>query len=331
MSTQVTDGDLTCDLRDVETGDVVEGWREVLARTYSLPFDVRPCTAEGEAFEATASRWSLGDVALVRTTHGAGLGRRGDAEIAASRDDVLGLLYSRKGRIQLDFNGESATLLPGELVLWDGSARGGFRTDGSVDNNTLVVPRERLEAVAPGYDEVVGRPLHSSHAATRVMASFLESLIAVVGNLDGAGRQAVASAALDLLPALIARHDGGDQPQPAKALLTAVRLYIDDQLTDPALSPASIAHAHAISLRTLYRLFESADDSVSGAIRDRRLSRCHADLTQGTDESVTVIAFRWGFRNMSHFSRLFRERYGICAREVQVAAGMRSGDGSRVG
>jgi len=100
----------------------------------------------------------------------------------------------------------------------------------------------------------------------------------------------------------------------------AVRLYIDANLSDPSLSPATIAKANAISIRTLHRLFESSDDSVGAVIRERRLNRCRADLVRGTDEPVTAIAFRWGFRNMSFFSRVFRERYGVCARELQTAA-----------
>ena len=67
-------------------------------------------------------------------------------------------------------------------------------------------------------------------------------------------------------------------------------------------------------------MFESTDDSVGAVIRERRLSRCRADLLLGTTDSVTGIAFRWGFRNMSFFSRLFRERYGVSARELQTAA-----------
>jgi AraC family transcriptional activator of tynA and feaB len=100
----------------------------------------------------------------------------------------------------------------------------------------------------------------------------------------------------------------------------AVQLYIDANLSNPSLSPATIAKANAISLRTLHRLFESTDDSVGAVIRERRLGRCRADLLLGTTDSVTAIAFRWGFRNMSFFSRLFRERYGVSARELQIAA-----------
>jgi AraC-like DNA-binding protein len=329
LNTQAACGDVSCDLRDAETANITEGWREVLARTYTVAFDVRPAPAPGETFAASATRWPLGTLALVRTTHGRGAGRRGRAEIAASEHDVLGMLYLRSGTIGLDFDGCQTTLGAGELVVWDGARRGGFMTRGAVDNQTLVIPRDRLRIVAPEYEAMIGRPFGSDHPAARLMGSFLGSLMPVVGSLDPPAREAVADAAVDLARALVAPHSANEWPQQAAALMTAVRLYIDEHLGDPNLSPASIAKANAISVRTLHRLFESADDSVSAVIREGRLNRCHRELLCGTDESVTAIAFRWGFRNMSFFSRLFRERYGVCAREVQMGARGRAAAAAR--
>ena len=320
MSTQAAAGDVSCDLRDVATADITEGFREVLARTYGVAFDVRAAPASGETFVARAYRWPLGSLALVRTAHGRGAGRRGSAEIRASNHDVVGMLCLRSGRIGLEFDGRKTSLQAGELVIWDGARRGGFTTFGAVDNQTLVIPRERLRSVAPEYEAMVGRPFRADHPAARLMRNFLESLTPVLGRLDLAAREAVADATVDLARAIVAPTHGAEPPQHAASLLTAVRVYIDEHLGEPNLSPARIATANAISVRTLHRLFESADDSVAAVIREGRLSRCHAELLRGSDESVTAIAFRWGFRNMSFFSRLFRERYGVCAREVQMDA-----------
>ena len=320
MAMQPALGDVSCDLRDVETANLTEGWREVLAQTYTFGFSVRAVPAPGEEFSASTSRWQLGSLALVRTVHDRGDGRRGRGEIAVSDPDLLGLLYMRRGSIGLDFEGKPVVLRAGELVMWDTARRGGFTTFGRVDNQTLVVPRERLATEAPGYEEMFGQPFRSDHPAARLMGSFLGALMPVLSSLDVAARAAVSDAALDIARAvLVARDDPQPRPQTA-ARLAAVRLYIDANLRDPSLSPATIAKANAISLRTLHRLFESTDNSVSAVIRERRLSRCHADLLGGTDESITAIAYRWGFRNISFFSRLFRERYGVSARELQTAA-----------
>jgi AraC family transcriptional activator of tynA and feaB len=320
MAMQPPLGDVSCDLRDVETVNLTEGWLEVLARTYTFGFAVRAGPASGETFSASTSRWQLGSLALVQTVHDRGDGRRGPAEIAASDPDLVGLLYMRRGTIGLDFEGTPVLLRAGELVMWDTARRGGFTTFGRVDNQTLVVPRERLAMVAPGYEAMYGRPFRSDHPAARLIGSFLGSLMPVVSSLDVAARDAVADAALDIARAVVATHEDPQPRQQTAARLMAVLLYIDANLSNPSLSPATIAKANAISLRTLYRLFESTDDSVGAVIRERRLSRCRADLLRGTDESVTAIAFRWGFRNMSFFSRSFRERYGVSARELQMAA-----------
>jgi AraC family transcriptional regulator, positive regulator of tynA and feaB len=313
-------GDVSCDLRDVETANLTEGWREVLARTYTFGFAVRAVPASGESFSARTSRWQLGSLALVHTVHDRGDGRRGPAEIAASEPDLLGLLYMRHGTIGLDFEGKPVVLRPGELVMWDTARPGGFTTYSTVDNQTLVVPRERLAMAAPGYEAMFGRPFRSGHPAAKLMGSFLGSLRPVVSTLDAAARNAVADAALDIARAVIATRDDPQPRQQTASRLMAVRLYIDANLTNPSLSPATIAKANAISIRTLHRLFESTNDSVGAVIRERRLSRCRADLLLGTEEPVTAIAFRWGFRNVSFFSRLFRERYGVSARELQMAA-----------
>ena len=313
-------GDVSCDLRDVETANLTEGWLEVLARTYTFGFAVRAAPASGQKFSASTSRWQLGSLALVHTVHDHGDGRRGPAEIAASDPDLIGLLYMRHGTIGLDFEGRPVALRPGELVVWDTARRGGFTTFGRVDNQTLVVPRDRLAMAAPGYEAMFGRPFRSDHPAARLMGSFLGSLMPVVSSLDLAARDAVADAALDIARAVLATREDHQTRQQTAARLTAVRLYIDANLSNPSLSPATIAQANAISLRALHRLFETTDDSVSTVIRERRLSRCRADLLRGTDDSVTTIAYRWGFRNMSLFSRVFRERYGASARELQMAA-----------
>jgi AraC family transcriptional regulator, positive regulator of tynA and feaB len=320
MAMQPPLGDVSCDLRDVETVNLTEGWLEVLARTYTFGFAVRAGPASGETFSASTSRWQLGSLALVQTVHDRGDGRRGPAEIAASDPDLVGLLYMRRGTIGLDFEGTPVLLRAGELVMWDTARRGGFTTFGRVDNQTLVVPRERLAMVAPGYEAMYGRPFRSDHPAARLIGSFLGSLMPVVSSLDVVARDAVADAALDIARAVVATHEDPQPRQQTAARLMAVLLYIDANLSNPSLSPATIAKANAISLRTLYRLFESTDDSVGAVIRERRLSRCRADLLRGTDESVTAIAFRWGFRNMSFFSRSFRERYGVSARELRMAA-----------
>jgi len=64
MAMQPALGDVSCELRDVETANLTEGWLEVLARTYTFGFAVRAGPTSGETFSASTSRWQLGSLAL---------------------------------------------------------------------------------------------------------------------------------------------------------------------------------------------------------------------------------------------------------------------------
>ncbi|WP_327581887.1 helix-turn-helix domain-containing protein [Nonomuraea sp. NBC_00507] len=89
--------------------------------------------------------------------------------------------------------------------------------------------------------------------------------------------------------------------------------YIERHLGDARLSPQSIAAAHHISLRQLYKLFAEEQQPVAEWIRTRRLQHCRRDLADPTlaDRPVAAIAARWGFASATHFNRLFKHAYGM--------------------
>ncbi len=93
-----------------------------------------------------------------------------------------------------------------------------------------------------------------------------------------------------------------------------VKTYIEAQLADPELSVERIAHACNISVRGLHRLFaEDPAGSVSSYLWQRRLIRC-ADALRDPSRahlSITDVCFSYGFSSSSHFSRLFKDRFGV--------------------
>jgi AraC-like DNA-binding protein len=80
---------------------------------------------------------------------------------------------------------------------------------------------------------------------------------------------------LDLLTvALAARLDRRRQVPPDStqhAVLLQVYAFIEEHLSDPGLSPRTIADAHHISTRYLYKLFEAKRQSVADWVRHRRM------------------------------------------------------------
>jgi len=135
------------------------------------------------------------------------------------------------------------------------------------------------------------------------------------------------TAVVDLLgTALAARLDrdlhGDDQ---TRALLTHIYAYVDANLGDRDLSPASIAAAHHVSRRYLHKLFQPEPTTIAGWIRQRRLDRCRRDLLDPSlrERPVAAIGSRWGLPDAAHFSRIFKNAYGLPPAEYRLALATR--------
>jgi AraC-like DNA-binding protein len=127
---------------------------------------------------------------------------------------------------------------------------------------------------------------------------------------------AVGESVLDLMRAACRDRVGVDAA-PASGRIVQIKRYIDEHLDDPSLSPATIAAANFMSLRSLQNLFRTEGLTVRSWIRERRLAGARRDLRDPrlADASVSQIAHAWGLPNPGHFSRLFRAAYGVSPRD----------------
>ncbi|MGX4736176.1 helix-turn-helix domain-containing protein [Kitasatospora griseola] len=154
-------------------------------------------------------------------------------------------------------------------------------------------------------------------------SQFLATLAAHSDGLVPLARIRLARSAADLLALLIT--DLLDEDAPGRsggsaALLTRIRAHIERTLTRPDLSPESVARAHCISVRYLHKLFQQDGTTVGQWIRHRRLEACRQELDRPPHRRVpvAVVAGRFGFASPSHFSRVFREAYGLTPTQWQA-------------
>ncbi|MEU7094726.1 helix-turn-helix domain-containing protein, partial [Kitasatospora aureofaciens] len=86
--------------------------------------------------------------------------------------------------------------------------------------------------------------------------------------------------------------------------------------------PESIARSQHISVRYLHKLFQQDGTTVGQWVRRRRLDACRRELGRPSrrQASVSAVAHRWGFVSHSHFSRAFRDAFGVSPREWQAYA-----------
>ena len=101
-----------------------------------------------------------------------------------------------------------------------------------------------------------------------------------------------------------------------------VLAVIRENLGGPTLRLDRIAAGIGYSKRYLHKLFESERETLAAALWRLRLERARRDFADPAQagRSITGIAFSRGFSSWSHFSRAFRDRYGVPPRLFRTMA-----------
>ncbi len=302
----------------------LDEWSEVLAATH-LAFDVRATPRTPPDFRAAVTRRRFGELSLVDCAAAPFLGHRGRAEIEAdlerrAKEDIVGFQFVGKGVELVREGGRQLALTAGDVVLWDSLAPTEVEIIEPFYKRTLLFPRDRVLAVCPRLGEQDAFPPLDRSGPARLLVRFMNALVAELPQLDGAAQAAAATAALELLRGAVEPTLPASRASTRAAMRAEIRRYVRTHLQDTALGPGSIARAYAMSIRALHALFEDADESVAGLVRRERLTRCIEDLQQPNGGSVTEIAFRWGFSDAAHFSRLFKRAYGVTPSEIRQHA-----------
>lgn len=207
-----------------------------------------------------------------------------------------------------------AVLRPGDLTVYDTDSPYTLVFEEKFSTLVLMVPHRMLELPTDAVRGMTAATIDGGTGLARVVARFLGELAGDLQQLDGPIGGRLARNAVDLVTTLYAREldVARDADRPHLAMLRRVQSYIDDHLSDPDLTPGSIAAAVYISTRHLHALFHEEGLTVSTFIRARRLDRCRRELGDPltAHRPIGQVATRWGFADAAHFSRAFRAEFG---------------------
>lgn len=192
---------------------------------------------------------------------------------------------------------------------------------GKVRSYYLEIPRQAFGSRFPDGQAPLAATMSTGRGLGRIAVEFCSTLASQGAALEAETRARLGEELMDIL-ALAFDSAHRDEPMSErvvrKARLRSVKAWIEDHLCDPALSPELIAKSNGISLRYLHALFRLEGQSVSNWVWNRRIELGHDMLLRSDHNarSLTEVAYRVGFSSSSHFSTMFRRRFGIRPSDV---------------
>ncbi|HEY0165870.1 MAG TPA: helix-turn-helix domain-containing protein [Jatrophihabitans sp.] len=234
----------------------------------------------------------------------------------AAQSDNLYVFMPLEGEFTLRELSRDARVGPDELIMVDTARSYRMRVEAPITFMAVRVPH-LLVGLSPASTQSLTGTVWSNSAGVPAMVS--TALRAISDHMHapkGVAAESMGLTVAGLLTSLFAERLQAvrDDSNSARQLqFMSIQAYLRDNLTDPALAPGAVAKHFRVSLRYLQMLFSEHDNSPARWIRAERLERCKSDLLNPAFANLTVAAIgeRWGFYGASHFTRMFREHFGV--------------------
>jgi AraC-like DNA-binding protein len=311
---------MPADIVEMTTGDPDQA-RDMLSELYALTRPIRYFSG-GADFEFTLRARQAGGLHGGRFRHP--MPTR--AEIGPVRQFLTATVLA--GETCWDSGGEQTPFRRGEVLRCPTVARSDTTWSG-LSVAVVGIPLAAVERAAHAYDgtDPAGLRFHTLAAVSpamgrrwRTLTGFVHRMLTTDGGmLDSRLVQAhlidlIAANALTVFPntTMTASHLSGPGRVVPAALRRAVA-YLDDHAAQPV-TLTDVAGAARVTPRALQAAFrQHYGTTPMGYLRRVRLDGAHRDLQAAGPEreSVTAIAYRWGFSSPSRFAAYYRDAYGV--------------------
>lgn len=267
----------------------------------------------------TLSSGTLGPIRLVRIEMGSGSLQRTAEEIGHVAEPAYSFLLQIAGQASFSHYGQDCVLGPGDMSLCNNAVPYSYTVHGPVELLLIRAGIGTIREHLPSPEQFCGRHLRAAEGLTEHAFGLSQSVFfQLAADLPEAVHNRVARNLLDALATAFAI--GFDDLISSSAVLTGrharVRLFIEENLRNPDLSPGFIATRLKVSSRYLRMIFAAGNETASAYVLRRRLEECARQMADPACAHLTItdIAFGWGFNSAPHFARSFRERFGEAPR-----------------
>lgn len=229
-----------------------------------------------------------------------------------------------EGTAHLSQDGRDSHLGPGDLCLIDPTRPFTIETT-EMRTHSLYLEREAVRAALPDIDLLTARTIDGQSGTGAMFTALVNEMFKLAPTLDEDTADAIAEA----LPYNLAAALTSLQREPMTSSsrlklhhMRRIRRYTRERLRDHKLDAKAIAEGVNLSPRYVYDLFAGGAEPLMKWVWSERLEHCRRDLASPVlqSRSISEIAYGWGFSDISHFSRSFRQRFAVAPRDWRKRA-----------
>jgi AraC-like DNA-binding protein len=275
-----------------------------------------------DQFAAELKVGSVGALSIARFNSEPTDIERTRSHIANSRGRLFAFVLQLRGRGIFNHYGHETLLEAGDFTLCDNAVPHRLRFSGPAEFIFLRTTAEHLKNYFPSPERVCGMRLPARQGFTDAAALMTQSLWDQVER--GLPEKFDAMVVRNVMEVLATSYAILFDPWISETSAVVARRmeakrFIESHLKDPGLSPRAIASALRLSPRYLRMLFGGDHETVSAYILRRRLEECARQISSSLwrGRTLTDIAFTWGFNSAAHFTRVFRDQYGMTPRQYR--------------
>jgi len=310
---------VTVSTANVAPRDRREWLQDVIRREYTK-VEVTP-PEDGELFnEMTFYAWEKLRLSVIRS-NAITINRFAHEPYHPSQDSYLGVV-SLSGHYSLEQNGREVFLNPGDMTIYDATRPHRIHCSREFSKLLVTIPRAMMRARLAGVEHCTALRIPGDTGVGAVASSFIRSAASQAASLSQDEFSPLAEHSLDLFTlALVGVRPQSFNLSRSRSLsLSRVKDFVERHLADPTLDTAMVATGVGLSARYINDLFKDERTSLIRYVWQRRLECCRRDMLDLAHRGhrVSDIAFRWGFNDLSHFSRAFRQYAGCSPRDFMM-------------
>jgi AraC-like DNA-binding protein len=284
------------------------------------------CKSDLENFHGSVAQTNFGELSLTRVESSSQRVFRTPSRIARANEEYVLFAFGATGVGGVVQDGREALIRPGEFAFYDTTRPYELSFDAEFSQTILQIPRKLAQQRLGPVDDLTAVTFSSDRPLHRLASDFIAGLSRIIEAVETPAAERLSGQALDLVAIALSQSAEAHRSSTYRsAMLYRLKAYIHRRLPDPRLCLTEAAAGMGISPRYVNALLESENESFGRYVLAHRLEACRRHLADPalSHRQIIEIAFAWGFNDPSHFSRSFKERFGISPRDYR--AGSRKG------